>query len=192
MPIRQPTVMSSRSYQDSLQLEMVPVRAAWENRDWSFDEFCVPTVLNDYSYRVIGEGRTGATEPANWPTTPGLTLVDGGVTWQCYPQSGTLELTSVPPTGFLGYSTAFCYIDLPDGGAADMEIRCWFRDGTTGGWADLYSSMDQTFVWQFFRAKNHTATGQIMSINFRWKDSVPDERIQYPLMVEASGLYQGA
>lgn len=44
-----------------------------------------PTVANGFSYKCIaasGAGETGASEPT-WPTTPGATVVDGDVTWEC-------------------------------------------------------------------------------------------------------------
>lgn len=192
MPIRQPTALSSRSEQASLDLDVVPIRTTWQQREWSFMEFCLPSVLNGCSYEVNGggEGMSGSTEP-NWPTTVGATVVDGNVTWTCYPQSGTLEKTATPSAKFAGWSTALCFLDLPDGGAADLEIKCTYRDGTTDGWGTLWGSMDESFLWTFFRAKNNTALGQIASIAFRWGDSVVDERFQWGLVVEASGLYQG-
>ncbi len=41
-----------------------------------------PTVANGFIYEVTANGTTAAGEPA-WPTTPGLTVVDGTVTWTC-------------------------------------------------------------------------------------------------------------
>lgn len=46
----------------------------------------VPTTRNGYVYRVRPESTstvTGPTEPA-WPTTPGATVADGGVLWECW------------------------------------------------------------------------------------------------------------
>jgi len=45
---------------------------------------CYPTDPNatPYYYKSLSIGTTGATEPV-WVTTPGLTVVDGGVTWEC-------------------------------------------------------------------------------------------------------------
>lgn len=40
----------------------------------------VPTIRNGYVFRVTVAGTSGATEPI-WPTTVGLTVVDGTVTW---------------------------------------------------------------------------------------------------------------
>lgn len=42
-----------------------------------------PTTRNGYCYEcTASSGSTGAAEPT-WPTTPGNTVVDGGVTWTC-------------------------------------------------------------------------------------------------------------
>jgi hypothetical protein len=48
-------------------------------------DFCYPTVANTtgYYYEVtIDAGSSGGSEPT-WPTTPGNTVVDGGITWTC-------------------------------------------------------------------------------------------------------------
>jgi hypothetical protein len=42
----------------------------------------IPLVANFYTYRCTVAGTTAGAEPV-WPTTIGLTVVDGGVTWQC-------------------------------------------------------------------------------------------------------------
>jgi hypothetical protein len=43
----------------------------------------IPLVTqNGYTYRCTVAGTTAGAEPV-WPTTVGLTVVDGGVTWQC-------------------------------------------------------------------------------------------------------------
>ena len=41
-----------------------------------------PTVPNSRYYSTLGGGVTGSVEPT-WPTTPGVTVVDGTVTWTC-------------------------------------------------------------------------------------------------------------
>jgi len=41
-----------------------------------------PTTLNGYVYECTTAGTSGTTEPT-WPTTPGDTVTDGGVTWTC-------------------------------------------------------------------------------------------------------------
>ena len=182
--------MIARRFQESITLDVVPVRTFWENRDWSFDEFCVPTELNGYSYKVIEEGHSGATEP-NWPTTLGATVQDGHVLWQCWPEFGTYPVAVQAPYP-TGWATAFCYIDLPEYGRMDMEIRVTYNDDTTGYWMDLYGSMDETFVWMAFFQKSLAPAGQIKKIELRWKDGVEPGRYQYPLIVEATGLQEVA
>ena len=42
-----------------------------------------PTAANGYGYSVSVAGTSHATTEPTWPTTPGLTVVDGTVTWVC-------------------------------------------------------------------------------------------------------------
>lgn len=41
-----------------------------------------PTVANGFYYNVMVSGTAAGTEPV-WPTTPGVTIIDGGITWEC-------------------------------------------------------------------------------------------------------------
>lgn len=45
-------------------------------------EAVLPTVANGRRYRCTTGGVGGASEPS-WPTTPGATVADGGLTWTC-------------------------------------------------------------------------------------------------------------
>lgn len=42
-----------------------------------------PTIPNGYVYQCTTGGTTGAGADPTWPTTPGGTVADGGVTWTC-------------------------------------------------------------------------------------------------------------
>lgn len=53
---------------------------SWVGSHSYTDATVTPTVPNGYVYRMTGTATSGSTEPA-WPTTPGGTIVDGGVTW---------------------------------------------------------------------------------------------------------------
>lgn len=62
----------------------------------------VPIARNGLVYRVTVAGTSGATEPT-WPTTLGLTVLDGGVTWEAYslaPWSWTWDLAAAVAQGF--------------------------------------------------------------------------------------------
>lgn len=58
-------------------------------------EYRRPTTGNDLRYEVTTAGTTGGSEPT-WPTTPGLTVVDGTVTWTC--RSFTVTDANCPHT----------------------------------------------------------------------------------------------
>jgi len=50
------------------------------------DDIIRPTTSTGYLYKCIareGDNETGTEEPTDWPTTVGLTQVDGDITWEC-------------------------------------------------------------------------------------------------------------
>lgn len=53
--------------------------------------YVVPTsfVNNGYYFRAISGGVSGGSQPA-WPSTPGVNVVDGGLTWTCVGRNGTM------------------------------------------------------------------------------------------------------
>ncbi|HEX8619249.1 MAG TPA: fibronectin type III domain-containing protein, partial [Thermoanaerobaculia bacterium] len=64
----------------------VPVRAPagpWKpSTAYATGAVVSPTVANNYSYRAVTAGTSGALEPSPWPTTAGATFSgDGSVTW---------------------------------------------------------------------------------------------------------------
>lgn len=72
----------------------------------------VPTVANSLYYEVtaITTGITAGAEPT-WPTTIGLTVVDGGVTWTCKGYYGGFPSPHIPTPVF-----ADGYVFLPQSG----------------------------------------------------------------------------
>jgi|GEM_PF-2211078 len=61
------------------------IGAQWEpNATVAVDQKAFPTdpVTSPYYYKANSAGQTGATEPI-WPSTPGSTVQDGDITWEC-------------------------------------------------------------------------------------------------------------
>lgn len=68
---------------DQVAVSVVPTVAAWAAATAkSVGNIVRPTVHNGYRYRCTVAGTTAGSQPT-WPTTVGLTVVDGGVTWVC-------------------------------------------------------------------------------------------------------------
>ena len=45
-------------------------------------DYVTPTTGGNYWYYALNAGTTDTSEPV-WPTTPGVTVVDNDITWQC-------------------------------------------------------------------------------------------------------------
>lgn len=57
--------------------------AVWQaSNAYSLGDAARPVTRNGFAYEVTSAGTSGASEPT-WPTTPGNTVVDNGVTWTC-------------------------------------------------------------------------------------------------------------
>ena len=79
----------------------------------------LPSTSNGYVFQAIGaSGPTGGTEP-NWPTTAGLTVTDGGVTW----------LNAGPYTAFdaKDHTYGSFLVDIGAGRTADAEFS-WAQE----------------------------------------------------------------
>lgn len=73
-----------------------------------------PAAANGFLYRATGSGTTAAGLPT-YPTTLGLTVVDGGVTWECYGIAITVLTSANPPTWASPFSaTGIRYMVLAD------------------------------------------------------------------------------
>lgn len=56
--------------------------AAWAaSTAYALGDVVRPTTRNGFVYEVTAAGTSSGTEPVSWPTTPGNTVVDGGVTF---------------------------------------------------------------------------------------------------------------
>lgn len=64
----------------------------WQaNTTYAPYQYIQPTTENGYQYVVIDGGKSGSNEPT-WPTTVGLTVVDGSVEWKCVAATDRLPL----------------------------------------------------------------------------------------------------
>lgn len=56
-------------------------------------DFVIPTVENGFYYEVTTDaGSSHATTEPTWPTTPGATVVDAGITWTCRTPGNTITI----------------------------------------------------------------------------------------------------
>ncbi len=57
---------------------------AWQaSTNYALGDSVRPTTRNNFVYEATADsGSSGVSEPT-WPTTPGNTVVDGGITWTC-------------------------------------------------------------------------------------------------------------
>lgn len=67
-----------------VEWEFPSAAANWQaSYNYALNNVCKPTVYNGFYYKVTTDaGSSGASQPT-WPTTPGATVVDGGITWTC-------------------------------------------------------------------------------------------------------------
>lgn len=73
-----------------------------------------PAAANGFLYRATNSGSTAAGLPT-YPTTLGQTVVDGGVTWECYGIAITVFNSTNPPTWASPFSaTGIRYMVLSD------------------------------------------------------------------------------
>lgn len=69
--------------------------------DYAAGNIVLPTIQNGHRYKVTTDaGSSGASQPA-WPTAPGATIVDGGLTWTEDGSDGlrTVQLSVFPGEG---------------------------------------------------------------------------------------------
>lgn len=70
--------------------------SAWQvSTAYSLGDVVRPTTRNGYVYEVTTAGSTSASEPT-WPTTPGNTVVDGGVTFTCRANNALYSSAMIP------------------------------------------------------------------------------------------------
>lgn len=67
-----------------VEWEFPAAAANWQaSFNYALNDVCKPTVYNGFYYKVTTDaGSSGGSQPT-WPTTPGTTVVDGGITWTC-------------------------------------------------------------------------------------------------------------
>ena len=70
--------------------------ALMDSSDANVGDIVAPTTQNGWLYKCTVAGTSAGSEPT-WPTTLGVTVVDGGVTWEAiypYIQTGTVDSTA--------------------------------------------------------------------------------------------------
>lgn len=80
----QPALYKNPSDVRQLEVDFYSKCAAlWKaNEDTTLNEYALPTRPNGFAYQVTVAGRTGTDEP-RWPTSIGVTVVNGSTTYQC-------------------------------------------------------------------------------------------------------------
>lgn len=70
-------------------------------------QYVRPTTENGFQYRCIDGGVSAPADEPVWPTTPGATIVDDGVTWQCLNPTDQIpfvigEINGIPAVAMSG------------------------------------------------------------------------------------------
>jgi len=98
------------------------------------DVLVVPTAGGNLFYRAIQGGTSGSSEPT-WPTTPGATVVDGGVIWEC--MQHTLAEYPEVTFAYTGAEAAIYGYYITNNAGTVLHIAERFTDGPysipTGG-----------------------------------------------------------
>lgn len=151
---------------------------AWDASAWvgstaySVDNTVKPTVENGYIYRATVAGTSGSSEPS-WPTTIGNTVVDGGVTWECW-SVNVSESEIADGYGYTaGGETLTNVVASKGSGQVDIaaDSVTWTASGgpiPTVGSAVIYNSShvnNTIYKCIDFGADYDTADGKLFQIN---------------------------
>lgn len=160
---------------------------AWDASAWaastsySVGDTVKPTTENGYIYKATAAGTSDSAEPT-WPTTIGSTVVDGGVTWECW----SVNVSESEITSGNGYTAdgqtltnvAVSMNTTDDRAEIDADNPSWTASGgaiATTGAAIVYNDIHaKKTVMQAieFSADYDTPDGKIFQINLsdglRW------------------------
>lgn len=120
---------------DQVSVAIVHTVAAWAASIAKIvGDIVRPTAQNGYRYRCTVPGTTGGSQPT-WPTTIGATVVDGGVTWECYTElNNTTDVKLAATQGGLAGATWGANLDLGtvvlSGAANAKPVWIKVRDST--------------------------------------------------------------
>ena len=112
-------------------------------RDWDHT-YIAPTTDNGFYYKIRSEGTTGETEP-NWPTLFGETVVDGGVTWECWGYR-TMTGDYMSENGSPGVRQVIKFGDYILTLSEDYVLECWDAIPNYLGKKDPTTNV--TLVWR--------------------------------------------
>lgn len=73
----------------------------WQkSHPYTLNTVVLPIINTGHYYECTGAGTSGTVEPTNWPTAPGGTVTDNGVTWA---EAGTILDTNITADNLINY-----------------------------------------------------------------------------------------
>lgn len=89
-----------------------------------------PTVGNGYLFKVVVAGTTSGSQPT-WPTTPGLTVTDGGVTWLNVGDAAVVVTAANPSWSSASFSATGAVIYKSTGTGSTSRLIAYVDFGQT-------------------------------------------------------------
>jgi hypothetical protein len=110
--------------------------------------FVEPTARNGYYYECTATGISGGAQPT-WPTTPGATVADGGVTWTCRRKQIDVSAWVHIPNSFSSGGFRFHVWETSDEAGTPVSNTSSSSTLTTVGWQELTWSFTPSATTRF-------------------------------------------